>query len=61
MKNLEIDQQQAIAMMVNIHNNGGLLLPTRDIEEARRTAEGIAEDCRTHNQPLICRAIDAGN
>jgi ATP-dependent Clp protease adapter protein ClpS len=61
MKNLSLDQQQAITVMISVHNNGGLLLPTRDMEEAKRAAEGIAEDCRTHNQPLVCRAVQAGN
>jgi ATP-dependent Clp protease adapter protein ClpS len=60
MKNLEIDQQQAVAMMLNIHNNGGLLVPTRDIEEATRVAKGIADDCKTHNQLLVCRAVKDG-
>ena len=60
MKNLEIDQQQALAVMLNIHNNGGLLWPTRDIAEGRRVAEAIAQDCQVHNQPLVCRAVESG-
>ena len=58
-KHLEIDRQQAVAVMATIHNNGGLLWPTRNIEEARRIAEAIAQDCRTCNQPLVCRAVEA--
>ena len=58
-KNMEIDRQQAIAVMAAIHNKGGLLWPTRTIEEARRIAEAIAQDCRTCNQPLVCRAVEA--
>jgi ATP-dependent Clp protease adapter protein ClpS len=61
MKNLEIDQQQAVAVMLNIHSNGGLLLATRDLEEAKRVANGITGDCRAHNQPLVCRAVEASN
>jgi len=58
-KHLEIDRQQAVAVMATIHNNGGLLWPTRNIEEARRIAEAIARDCQTCNQPLVCRAVEA--
>lgn len=58
-KNLEIDRKQAVAAMATVHNTGGLLWPTRNIEEARRIAEAIAQDCRTCNQPLVCRAVDA--
>jgi ATP-dependent Clp protease adapter protein ClpS len=57
-KNLGLDQQQAIATMLNIHNCGGQLLPTRDLATAQQVAQAIADDCRSHNQALICRAVE---
>ncbi len=57
MRNLKIDEASATTVMIMIHNNGGVLLPTRDIREAERIALEIAEDCRTYSQPLICRAV----
>jgi ATP-dependent Clp protease adapter protein ClpS len=59
MKNLDVDQRQATMITINVHNEGGIVLPLADMQEATRVAKGVTDDCLAHNQPLVCRAIQA--
>jgi ATP-dependent Clp protease adapter protein ClpS/Zn-dependent protease len=56
-RNLGVDQRQAVDIMLNIHTNGGVLWPLGDLETAKRVEAGIAEECKAHSQPLICRVV----
>jgi len=57
-KHLSLDDRGAMKLMLEIHQMGGVLVPQRDIEQARTVADAIAVYCQAHSQPLICRAVE---
>lgn len=58
-KYLGLDDRGAIKLMLEIHKMGGVLLPQRDIDQAREVADAITVHCVMHSQQLICRAVEA--
>ena len=54
---LGFNQTDAIRTTLYVHQNGGVLLAQDSMEEARRVADAVAAKTRTHNHPLICRAV----
>ena len=54
-----LDQDTAIAAMVQIHQRGGLLLPLQDRARADAAAAAIARDAHARGHRLVCRAVSA--
>lgn len=52
-----LSETDAARRMLEIHLNGGALLPTASFEEAARIVEAISEEARAGNHPLACRAV----
>jgi ATP-dependent Clp protease adapter protein ClpS len=52
---LSFTQEKAIATMLEIHNNGGILIAIANEDDALRIAEAITRDARNSGHNLICR------
>jgi ATP-dependent Clp protease adapter protein ClpS len=52
-------EEEAIRVMLDIHQKGGVLLATPTPEEATRIADSITSEARGRNHPLVCRAVNA--
>jgi ATP-dependent Clp protease adapter protein ClpS len=50
-------RDQAILKMLDIHNNGGTLIPINDAQEARRIADSISLDARASGHAFRCRYV----
>ena len=50
-------EEGAIRVMLEIHQKGGVLLPTSTPEEAARIADSITAEAREKNHPMVCRAV----
>jgi ATP-dependent Clp protease adapter protein ClpS len=59
MRHLELDRDEAIAKMLSIHNNGGLLLPLPTAKLAEQVAAAMASDAEAQGHNLVCRAVVA--
>ncbi len=55
-----LQQDAAIATMVDIHVRGGALLPFPSREAADAVADAIARDTRAQGHRLVCRAVSTG-
>lgn len=58
-KYLGLDDRDAIKLMLEIHKMGGVLVPQRDMNQARALADAITAYSQEHSQPLVCRAVEA--
>lgn len=58
-RHVKLDREAAITAMVSVHNQGGLLIPLRTIEEAEEVAGSIMRDASELGHPLMCRAVAA--
>lgn len=56
-KHFNKTQDEAIAMMLTIHEKGGVLISLPRMDEAKLLAERIAADVHEQNHLLICRAV----
>lgn len=56
---LSLEREHAIAMMLKVHGDGGMLIPIEGMETAQAIAAAIGADARAAGHPLICRAVDA--
>jgi ATP-dependent Clp protease adaptor protein ClpS len=56
-KNLGIDREEAIEMMLNIHKNGGLLIPLKSYELAKEVSSAICDEAKREGFNLVCRAV----
>lgn len=54
---LNLSEAEAIRIMLEIHTKGGALLPLTTFDEAARAAELIAQEAKTKDHPLVCRAV----
>jgi ATP-dependent Clp protease adapter protein ClpS len=56
-----LSSEEAERTMLAIHTQGGALIPTQSLEDARRAAAGITNEASDHGYPLVCRAIGIGS
>lgn len=54
---LGFNEADAVRTMLYIHQRGGVLLPRDSFEDAKRIADAVTAEARTHNHPLTCRAV----
>ena len=54
---MDIAQEEAIAMMLDIHRKGGILISLPSYEKASEVARAITSDATANGFKLICRAI----
>jgi ATP-dependent Clp protease adapter protein ClpS len=58
-KHFLLQEEDAILLMLTIHNTGGLLYPLPNLEEAECIAAAITADAQAQGYQFICRAVDA--
>jgi ATP-dependent Clp protease adapter protein ClpS/Zn-dependent protease len=56
-KHLDLNRNQAIMMMVTIHNKGGVLVSITTFDRAVEIAKGITNESRAAGHNLTCRAV----
>jgi len=56
---VQLPRDEALAMMLTIHKNGGLLIPVETYEQAQEISSNIVDDARKMGYPLLCRAVRA--
>ncbi len=54
-----LDRDAAVALMLDIHRRGGLLLPQPTLAVAEVIADAITRDARARGHVLVCRAVSA--
>ncbi|MEJ2156889.1 MAG: ATP-dependent Clp protease adaptor ClpS [Desulfobacteraceae bacterium] len=54
---LNMTQEDAISMMLDIHTNGGILISTPTYEKATRVATAITADAKANGFKLRCRSV----
>ena len=52
-----LDREAALAAMMTIHRQGGLLLPLPNLAIAELAAESITREARARGHALVCRAV----
>ena len=57
-RHLNVSEEEAVKLTLEIHQQGGLLIPVDTYEDAVRIADAIADDNVSQGQALLCRAID---
>jgi ATP-dependent Clp protease adaptor protein ClpS len=57
---LGFDRPKAIALMLDVHYQGGALVPLPDRASAERVAAAITKDAASAGHALVCRAVEAG-
>jgi ATP-dependent Clp protease adapter protein ClpS len=57
-RHLELDRQEAIEKMLDIHNKGGLLVQLSTVERAEQVAAVITSEAKEQGYSLICRTVD---
>lgn len=60
MKHLDVSRDEAVQLMLAIHQKGGKLVAVAEWEKARAIAEGISGEARGAGHPLVCRVVAAG-
>jgi ATP-dependent Clp protease adapter protein ClpS len=60
MTHLGLTQSQAVVMMLDIHNTGGMLIALPSVQEARRIATAVAAQARASGHSFICRYAGEG-
>jgi len=58
MKHLQLERNNAIELMLAIHQKGGALVPLPSLEKAEAVATGVARDAQAHSHSLVCRVVD---
>jgi len=58
-QHLKLDRESAIGAMLQIHKQGGLLLPLTDLAQAAAVASQITREAAEQGHPLTCRAAEA--
>ncbi|HVO24733.1 MAG TPA: ATP-dependent Clp protease adaptor ClpS [Candidatus Margulisiibacteriota bacterium] len=56
-RHLAVARDDAIRMMLGIHQHGGLLFPVTSAEAATLLAKSIKADSDASGHPLVCRAV----
>ena len=59
MRHLDLSHRDAVATMIAIHNNGGILLPLPSMARAEEIAAAIAADASQGGHLFVCRPVDA--
>jgi ATP-dependent Clp protease adaptor protein ClpS len=54
---LDMDKNDAVKTILEIHRKGGILVPMDSFDESVRIAELISAEARKANHQLICRAV----
>jgi ATP-dependent Clp protease adapter protein ClpS len=54
---LQVTRDEAVALMLDAHANGGLLVAMPSYERAVTVANAIASDALAHGHPLVCRPV----
>jgi ATP-dependent Clp protease adapter protein ClpS len=52
---LGLTKEQAIVTMLDIHNNGGMLIPLSSGQEAARVADAISTEAQAAGHAFVCR------
>lgn len=55
---LQLDREKAIILMLDIHKNGGALVPTAGLDRAEAIAAAVTEAARNQGYPFVCRAVE---
>jgi ATP-dependent Clp protease adapter protein ClpS len=58
-KHLGLDHEAAVAAMLRIHAQGGLLFSLADAAHADEVARIVTQEARDQGFPLICRSVEA--
>jgi ATP-dependent Clp protease adapter protein ClpS len=58
-RHLGLDEGAALAVMLDIHHNGGVLFPVETLARAQQLAAAMVADARRQGHELLCRAVDA--
>jgi ATP-dependent Clp protease adapter protein ClpS len=54
---LGLNDRDSVQAMLSIYKQGGVLLPTASLADAKRAAEAVAAEAAQQRYPLICRAV----
>jgi ATP-dependent Clp protease adapter protein ClpS/Zn-dependent protease len=60
MQQLQLDREKAITLMLDIHKNGGALVPTAGLDRAEAIAPAVTEAAHNQGHQFVCRAVEAG-
>lgn len=58
MQQLQLDREKAIILMLEIHKNGGALVPTAGLDRAEAIAAAVTEAARNQGHQFVCRAVE---
>lgn len=58
MTHLDMDREGATAMMLDIHRNGGVLVPVDDVARSAAIAAAITSDAHEQGHQFVCRAFN---
>jgi ATP-dependent Clp protease adapter protein ClpS/Zn-dependent protease len=58
MQQLQLDREKAIILMLEIHKNGGALVPTAGLDRAEAIAAAVTEAARDQGHQFVCRAVE---
>ncbi|MCD2344090.1 ATP-dependent Clp protease adaptor ClpS [Ideonella azotifigens] len=58
-KHAKLEREAAIALMLGIHTQGGMLLPLANFDQAERVALAIQKDALANRHQLVCRAVES--
>lgn len=56
---LKVSRDDAIKLMLTIHEKGGLMMTFPSYDEALAVADGISREVATNGHKLVCRAVGA--
>ena len=56
-RHFEIEDNDAVTWMLNIHNNGGMLVPLPNILQAQQIATALMADAKAEGYNFVCRAV----
>lgn len=56
-RHLGLDQDAALATTLDIHSNGGVLMPLADMATAEQVAAAITAEARAQGYEFVCRAV----
>ncbi|MBI5852072.1 MAG: ATP-dependent Clp protease adaptor ClpS [Planctomycetes bacterium] len=56
---LKVPRDEAIKLMLTIHERGGLMIALPSHDEALAVADGISKDSAVNGHKLVCRAVGA--
>jgi ATP-dependent Clp protease adapter protein ClpS len=58
MRHLEINREEAVVKMLDIHNTGGMLIGFATAWRAHEVADAITSEAKAAGHPFVCRYVD---